>query len=241
MHRQRRQFPLIPDGEPCLQEPVYMHLYENEDLITNIRGPYQDKDYNDFFLNHDFLSAKPHKRKQAPDRAETAETGMTYAKEAREKAKRDVRDKRQKYLRQEVQSTKSTNIRSLAAKPKVENKPSFEATVEAVAVTTDKEPVMASTLGAPGAPVGAIERTLAPNGKHSKIHHLANRLKQDTYILAEVAPTYQQPSNLSRKNVKKNSYDFLKRSQVYNYPKRQIHREHRIAQELNLTHLEDAN
>ena len=67
MHRQRRQFPLIPDGESCLQEPISMRLYENEDLITNIRGPYQDKDYNDFFLNHDFLSAKPHKRKQAPD------------------------------------------------------------------------------------------------------------------------------------------------------------------------------
>ena len=238
MHRQRRQFPLIPDGESCLQEPISMRLYENEDLITNIRGPYQDKDYNDFFLNHDFLSAKPHKRKQAPDRAETQEDGLTYAEEAREKAKRDVRDKRQKYLRQEAQSTKSTNIRSLAAKPKVENKPSFEATVEAVAVTTDKEPVMTSILGAP---VSAIKRTLAPNGKHSKIHHLANRLKQDTYILAEVAPTYQQPSNPSRKNVKKNSYDFLKRSQVYNYTERQIHREHRIAQELNLTHLEDAN
>ena len=222
MHRQRRQFPLIPDGESCLQEPISMRLYENEDLITNIRGPYQDKDYNDFFLNHDFLSAKPHKRKQAPDRAETQEDGMTYAEEAREKAKRDVRDKRQKYLRQEAQSTKSTNIRSLAAKPKVE----------------DKEPVMTSILGAP---VSAIKRTLAPNGKHSKIHHLANRLKQDTYILAEVAPTYQQPSNPSRKNVKKNSYDFLKRSQVYNYTERQIHREHRIAQELNLTHLEDAN
>ena len=36
MHRQRRQFPLIPDGESCLQEPISMRLYENEDLITNI-------------------------------------------------------------------------------------------------------------------------------------------------------------------------------------------------------------
>ena len=238
MHRQRRQFPLIPDGESCLQEPISMRLYENEDLITNIRGPYQDKDYNDFFLNHDFLSAKPSNRKQAPKRVETQEAGMTYAEEAREKAKRDVREKRQKFLRQEVQQTKHTNSRQLTAKPKVEAKPSFEATVEPAAVTTDKGPVTASILGAP---VSAIKRTLAPNGKHSKIHHLANRLKQDTYILAEVAPTYQQPSNPSRKNVKKNSYDFLKRSQVYNYTERQIHREHRIAQELNLTHLEDAN
>ena len=202
MHRQRRQFPLIPDGEPCLQEPVSMRLYENEDLITNIRGPYQDKDYNDLL------------------------------------PKRDVREKRQKFLRQEVQQTKHTNSRQLTAKPKVEAKPSFEATVEPAAVTTDKGPVTASILGAP---VSAIKRTLAPNGKHSKIHHLANRLQQDSYILAEVAPTYQQPSNPSRKNVKKNSYDFLKRSQVYNYPERQTYREHRVAQELNLTHLEDAN
>ena len=216
MHRQRRQFPLIPDGEPCLQEPVSMRLYENEDLITNIRGPYQDKDYNDLLPNYDFLSAKPSNRKQAPKRVETQEAGMTYAEEAREKAKRDVREKRQKFLRQEVQQTKHTNSRQLTAKPKVE----------------------ASILGAP---VSAIKRTLAPNGKHSKIHHLANRLQQDSYILAEVAPTYQQPSNPSRKNVKKNSYDFLKRSQVYNYPERQTYREHRVAQELNLTHLEDAN
>lgn len=93
MYRQRRQFPLIPDGESCLQDPIPMRLYENEDLITNIRGPYQDKDYNDSLLNHDFLSANPHKRKQAPDRAETQEDGMTYAEEAREKAKRDVCDK----------------------------------------------------------------------------------------------------------------------------------------------------
>ncbi|MFR3178311.1 MAG: hypothetical protein ACLTM7_01605 [Streptococcus sp.] len=77
MHRQRRQFPLIPDGESCLQEPISMRLYENEDLITNIRGPYQDGTITISFLNHDFLSAKPHKRKQAPDRAETQEDGMT--------------------------------------------------------------------------------------------------------------------------------------------------------------------
>ena len=188
MHRQRRQFPLIPDGESCLQEPVSMRLYENEDLITNIRGPYQDKDYNDLLPNYDFLSAKPSNRKQASKRVETQEAGMTYAEEAREKAKRDVREKRQKFLRQEVQQTKHTNSRQLTAKPKVEAKPSFEATVEPAAVTTDKGPVTASILGAP---VSAIKRTLAPNGKHSKIHHLANRLQQDSYILAEVAPTYQ--------------------------------------------------
>ena len=54
MHRQRRQFPLIPDGESCLQEPISMRLYENEDLITNIRGPYQSFhlfEFVDYYFN----------------------------------------------------------------------------------------------------------------------------------------------------------------------------------------------
>ena len=162
MYRQRRQFPLIPDGESCLQEPVSMRLYENEDLITNIRGPYQEKDYNDLLPNYDFLSAKPNNRKKESKRVETHEAGMTYAEEAREKAKRDVREKRQKFLRQEVQQTKHTTSRQLVTKPKEEAKPNFEATVEPAAITTDKKPVTASILGAP---VSAIKRTLAPNGK----------------------------------------------------------------------------
>ena len=75
MHRQRRQFPLIPDGESCLQEPVSMCLDENEDLITNIRGPYQEKDYNDLLPNYDFLSAKPSNCKKESKRVETHEAG----------------------------------------------------------------------------------------------------------------------------------------------------------------------
>ncbi len=37
------------DRESCLQEQSALctSLYENEDFVTNIRGPYQDKDYND--------------------------------------------------------------------------------------------------------------------------------------------------------------------------------------------------
>lgn len=239
MHRQRRQFPLIPDGEPCLQAPVSMRLYDNEDLITNIRGPYQDKDYEDVVPYFEFMPEDATSAHYSQSRIETRDAGKSYAERAREEAKRDVREKRQKFLQQEVQPTKYSNSRPLAPKRVAEpTAANVEVTVEPMAVTTDKSPVTASILGAP---VNALKKTLSPKGKHSKIHHLAERLQQDTYILAEVAPTYQQPNNPSRKAVKKNSYDFLKRSQVYNYPERQSYREHKVAQELNLTHLEDAN
>ena len=234
MHRQRRQFPLIPDGESCLQEPVFMRLYDNEDLITNIRGPYQDKDYEDLLPQFDFMPEQANPGQYSASRIDTRDAGKTYAEQAREAAKRDVREKRQKFLQQEVQPTKHANSRLMSQKPAAK----VEVSVEPAAVTTDKRPVTASVLEKP---VSALKRTLTPKGKHSKIHHLADRLQQDTYILAEVAPTYSQPNNPSRKEAKKNSYDFLKRSQVYNYPERQSYREHQVAQELNLTHLENAN
>ena len=39
--------------------------------------------------------------------------------------------------------------------------------------------------------------------------------------------------------VRKNSYDFLRKSQVYNYPEYKVNQERRMAQELNLTHMEE--
>ena len=85
MHRQRRQFPLIPDGESCLQEPVSMRLYENEDLITNIRG--LTKIRTTMICCRTMISCQLSlsNRKQAPKRVETQEAGMTYAEEARER------------------------------------------------------------------------------------------------------------------------------------------------------------
>lgn len=67
----------------------------------------------------------------------------------------------------------------------------------------------------------------------------AQRLRQEDYILAELPKTYEQPTNPSTKGGKKNSYDFLKRSQIYNHRDNQLNKERQIAQELNLSRLED--
>ena len=47
MIRNQRRFPFVADGEPVSNPPKVMALYENEDLITNIHGAYQDKNYDD--------------------------------------------------------------------------------------------------------------------------------------------------------------------------------------------------
>lgn len=43
MNRGSRRFPLIADDEPVMSPLVKMNLYDNEDLINNIRGFYQEK------------------------------------------------------------------------------------------------------------------------------------------------------------------------------------------------------
>ncbi len=75
----------------------------------------------------------------------------------------------------------------------------------------------------------------------NKLSHLTEKMHQEDYILAEIPVTYKEPDNTSVPKPKKNNYDFLKRSQIYNKEAQQSQREHRMAQELNLTRFDDAN
>jgi hypothetical protein len=65
-------------------------------------------------------------------------------------------------------------------------------------------------------------------------------LHQETYILADIKPEYKVPNNAeqNRKN-NKNNYDFLKNSQIYNRPDSRQRSERKVAQELNLTKIDD--
>ena len=65
----------------------------------------------------------------------------------------------------------------------------------------------------------------------------SDKLKQSHYILAEIAPQMQQTSKEEHLGPKKNNYDFLKKSQIYNKKENQSEKERKIAQELNLTNM----
>ena len=123
MNRGSRRFPLIADDEPVMSPLVKMNLYDNEDLINNIRDFYQEKTYR----------------------------------------------------------------------------------------------------------------------KVTELSHLSDRLQQESYILAEIPIIFQEPDNTPNPKTKKNNFDFLKRSQVYNKQDNQFHKERAKAQELNLTRFKDIN
>ena len=66
----------------------------------------------------------------------------------------------------------------------------------------------------------------------------SQKLTQSHYILAEEVSnisTQAEPKETS--NPKKNNYDFLKKSQIYNKKNQQKEQERRVAQELNLTRI----
>lgn len=45
MIRQARRFPLVADNEILIGANPVMSLYDESDLISNIKGPYQERDF----------------------------------------------------------------------------------------------------------------------------------------------------------------------------------------------------
>lgn len=196
-----------------------MSLYDESDLISNIRGPYQEKEFIRSVDSGRAVQSKPvmqtedellpplfevkpshYSRKERLQNFTKSKSSplKTQGQLAREQAREDLKRKRSAtYLRDE--------------------KPAPAKVVVKPPVVPATEPV-----------VGRLTR-------------LADKLRQTDYILADMPAVYslKKEDRGQEQAVKKNSYDFLKKSQVYNYPERRQQRDRQVAQELNLTHIEE--
>ena len=65
----------------------------------------------------------------------------------------------------------------------------------------------------------------------------SKKLTQSHYILAENRVQIQKSSAEDNLGPKKNNFDFLKKSQIYNKKENQTEKERKVAQELNLTNI----
>ncbi|WP_165209206.1 hypothetical protein [Streptococcus tangpeifui] len=209
MARKNRQFPLVADDESVIAAAPQMHLYDNEDLINNIHGDYQDKTFQDQ-PDNDTSTVTASKRGQSP--LSDRKAGQSYAELARQEAKQDLKRKRQSFIAKEA---------------KLPSKPSFQRRESAGTITksTNSKP----TLFFNGRLADASQDL--PN---NELARFSKNLHQDHYILAELPRVYKEPKNPSTKQSQKNSYDFLKRSQIYNQEESRQRRTHQIAKELNL-------
>lgn len=191
------RFPIVSDDEIMLTEMPFMDLYDESDLISNIKGDYQDKNY----LEWSPITTEKKPLVQASDKLPEKKE-KSYAELAREEARADLKRKRSaKYLTQDVSFTKryksSNNVVKQANKP------------------------------------------TAPFQKENpgELAKFSDKLTQNHYILAEMAPQTQETSKEEHLGSKKNNYDFLKKSQIYNKKENQSEKERKIAQELNLTNM----
>lgn len=211
MSRSRRKFPLVADGVPVIDEPKSMNLYENEDLINNIRGEYHDKDYSQRLEGYHTIGemsdvtqepetvSSHHPVRNLASFVPKPPKRDSYSERAKQVAKRDVRKKRQSYVASDIKS-----------------------------INRGFEPVQAS------------QKAQEKPKKTTSLTRFSEKLHQETYILADIKPEYKVPNNAeqNRKN-NKNNYDFLKNSQIYNRPDSRQRSERKVAQELNLTKIDD--
>ncbi|MBL1156287.1 hypothetical protein [Streptococcus suis] len=219
MIRHEKRFPLVADDEVLVGENPIMSLYDESDLISNIRGPYQEKEFSWSTDSQRVASTKPvaqtedellpplfeakpshYSRKERLQQLTKTKLSpvKTQGQLAREQAREDLKKKRSAtYLRDE--------------KP-------------APAKVVVKPPVVSTT-----------------ESKAGRLTRLADNLRQTDYILADMPAVYslKKEDREQEQVIKKNSYDFLRKSQVYNYPERRQQRDRQVAQELNLTHIEE--
>ena len=201
----QERFPLVSDDEVMLTEMPVMNLYDESDLISNIKGEYRDKNYLEWAPITEEKPVKPiekqvEKLKKAP--LGVKKEGKSYAEVAREEARADLKKKRSaSYLTKDITPTRRHSQPSLVRK--------------------GNQPTAPFQKENPGEFV-----------KYSQ------KLTQSHYILAEEVhsiPTKNE--EVSAPAPKKNNYDFLKKSQIYNKKSKQTEQERRVAQELNLTRI----
>lgn len=208
-----KTFPLISDDEIMLSEMPRMNLYDESDLISNINGDYVDKNYLEWEpIVKKIVDSQVKKGKGKAYQAASAIPSAEVAKPAPKSYAELAREEARADLKKKRSAAYLTSdfITKKRSHPAVNN----------------------ANTAISHQPTAFFQKE---NG--SGLSKYSRNLKQDHYILADIKVNTSLPKESPKKS--KNNYDFLKTSQIYNKKELQNQRERRIAQELNLTRLEE--
>ena len=222
----RTFFPIVGDDEPILEPSPQMRLYEESDLISNIKGPYQEKDYGQL----EDVSPVRKDEKAVRDIPEDLLPPLFRA----EPSPYSRRERMQKTVRSAVVEPKQTKQKTQGQLAREQAREDLKKKRSAAYLKDEKA----------GLHHHIIKReptALLVKNRNEQLIQLADRLRQESYILADMPAVYslEKEDRVKEQPQRKNSYDFLKKSQVYNYPERKVNQSRRLAQELNLTHMEE--
>lgn len=206
-----KTFPLISDDEIMLSEMPRMNLYDESDLISNINGDYVDKNY---------LEWEPIVKKIADSQVKEGKayqaTSAIPSAEVAKPAPKSYAELAREEARADLKKKRSAAYLTSDFITKKRSHPAVNNANTAISHQ----------------PTAFFQKE---NG--SGLSKYSRNLKQDHYILADIKVNTSLPKESPQKS--KNNYDFLKTSQIYNKKELQNQRERRIAQELNLTRLEE--
>lgn len=206
-----KTFPLISDDEIMLSEMPRMNLYDESDLISNINGDYVDKNY---------LEWEPIVKKIADSQVKEGKayqaTSAIRSAEVAKPAPKSYAELAREEARADLKKKRSAAYLTSDFITKKRSHPAVNNANTAISHQ----------------PTAFFQKE---NG--SGLSKYSRNLKQDHYILADIKVNTSLPKESPKKS--KNNYDFLKTSQIYNKKELQNQRERRIAQELNLTRLEE--
>ena len=206
-----KPFPLISDDEIMLSEMPRMNLYDESDLISNINGDYVDKNY---------LEWEPIVKKIADSQVKEGKayqaTSAIPSAEVAKPAPKSYAELAREEARADLKKKRSAAYLTSDFITKKRSHPAVNNANTAISHQ----------------PTAFFQKE---NG--SGLSKYSRNLKQDHYILADIKVNTSLPKESPKKS--KNNYDFLKTSQIYNKKELQNQRERRIAQELNLTRLEE--
>ena len=208
-----KSFPLISDDEVMLSEMPRMNLYDESDLISNINGDYVDKNY---------LEWEPIVKKIADSQVKGGKgkayqaTSAIPSAEVAKPAPKSYAELAREEARADLKKKRSAAYLTSDFITKKRSHPAVNNANTAISHQ----------------PTAFFQKE---NG--SGLSKYSRNLKQDHYILADIKVNTSLPKESPKKS--KNNYDFLKTSQIYNKKELQNQRERRIAQELNLTRLEE--
>lgn len=206
-----KTFPLISDDEIMLSEMPRMNLYDESDLISNINGDYVDKNY----LEWEPIVKKIVDSQVKEGKAYQATSAIPSAEVAKP-APKSYAELAREEARADLKKKRSAAYLTSDFITKKRSHPAVNNANTAISHQ----------------PTAFFQKE---NG--SGLSKYSRNLKQDHYILADIKVNTSLPKESPKKS--KNNYDFLKTSQIYNKKELQNQRERRIAQELNLTRLEE--
>lgn len=216
-----KQFPLVADDEIMLTEMPHMNLYDELDLISNIIGDYTDRNYLEWVPIVDSSKHAPAATNLTVKGPVKKQANFQDFKRPIDKSDPAIRyaEQAREEARADLKKKRSAPYLTSEIPNKIRNRK-----VSAVAHSTTEQPK----------PTAPFQKNAA--GEFAKF---GNKLKQESYILAEIKPDYRPKTQKFKEKPKKNTYDFLKNSQVYKQSNPQEeHKKHRMAQELNLTKLD---